>query len=182
MAEIFKGRISKILENPKDNWGHSTLATVNPCTNAGAVTYAIIIPWWLRGRTGALKVGDEVCYSVFDDSTGIIVSRADGNWQGVMDYDVTTSGHVVDEKTVLTHGDVTQKSNVLTEGTTTVVKQITGQGGMAVSGGKGGASISCTGNMELNGTIDTTGDITAGGISVQKHTHTGVHGETSPAH
>ena len=181
MAEIHKGRISKILDSPKDAWGHPTLAQVNPNTNAGAITYSIVIPWWLRGRTGALKVGDEVCYAVFDDATGIIVSRADGNWQGVMDFDVTTSGDVVDEKTVLTYGDVTQESNVLTKGTTTSVKQITGQGGLAVSGGSDGASVKCTGNMQLEGTIDATGEIKSGNIGLKSHTHTAPHGETSPA-
>lgn len=181
MAEIFKGRISKILDAPKDDWDHPTLAQVNPNTNQGAVTYSIVIPWWLRGRTGALNVGDEVCYVVFDDATGLIVSRADGHWQGVMDYDVTTSGDVVDEKTVTTHGDTNHKANVLTEGATTVVKQITGQGGMAISGGSGGASATVTGNIKLNGGMTATDDVTAGGISLQGHTHQGVHGQTGPA-
>lgn len=57
--------------------------------------------------------------------------------------------------------------------TLSVTGHISGTGGISVSGG-GGASVS--------GTITATGDITAGGISVQGHTHTGVHGETSSAH
>ena len=178
MAEVFKGRVSRILDTPTDAWGHPTLAQVNPCSRDGAITYRIVIPWWLRGRTGALQVGDLVVYSVFDDTTGIILSRADGHWQGVMDFDVTTSGDVVDEKTVTTHGDTNHKANVLTEGTTTVVRQITGQGGMAVSGGSG---ASVTGSMSITGDVAAGGDVMAGSISLQNHTHTSPHGETSPA-
>lgn len=178
MAEVFKGKVSRILPTPTDAWGHPTLAQVNPNSRDGAITYRIVIPWWLRGRTGALQVGDEVCYAVFDDTTGIILSRADGHWQGVMDFDVTTSGDVVDEKSVTTHGDTNHKANVLTEGTTTVVKQITGQGGMAVSGGDG---ASVTGSMSITGDVDAGGDVTAGSISLQNHWHQGVHGPTGPA-
>lgn len=180
MAEVFKGKISRILEEPKDNWGHPTLVQVNPNTNTGAVTYRLVIPWWLRGRTGALKVGDEVAYVVFDDATGLVLSRCDGHWQTCMDFDVTTSGHVVDEKTVTTHGDTNHKANVLTEGQTTVIKQITGQGGMAVSGGSG---ASVTGNMKITeGSVTVNGgDVSADGISLKNHTHQGVHGQTGPA-
>lgn len=66
-------------------------------------------------------------------------------------------------------------------GVLNVTGLITGKGGLTVSGGGGGASIQCSGNMNLNGTIAATGDVTAGGISLQGHTHTGVHGETSAA-
>jgi len=50
---------------------------------------------------------------------------------------------------------------------------------------KADGSIDITAPAGIN--IDTpkitvTGDVVAGGVSLQKHTHTGVHGETSPAH
>lgn len=41
--------------------------------------------------------------------------------------------------------------------------------------------ITINGNVTVSGTITASGDIKAGNISVQGHTHTGVHGETSPA-
>lgn len=50
---------------------------------------------------------------------------------------------------------------------------ITGSGGMAVSGGNGAA---------VTGNLTTTGDVTAGGISLQGHTHTCPDGETGTAH
>ena len=42
--------------------------------------------------------------------------------------------------------------------------------------------VDITGNVTVQGYIHTTDDVVAGGISLQNHTHTGVHGETSPAH
>lgn len=52
---------------------------------------------------------------------------------------------------------------------------ITGTGGLTVSGGSGASVI---------GSLETTGDVTAGGISLQSHTHTeqGDGAETSAAH
>lgn len=178
---IDKGRISKILPDPKDWYGLPTKAQVNPCTNAGAITPAITIDWRLRGKNGQLKVGDEVAYCLFDDGTGVIFARLDGENSGIIDYDTETTGDVVHDKTVTTIGDTNHKANVLTEGQTTVVKQITGQGGMAVSGGSG---ASVTGNMSISsGDVTVTGgDMSADGIGLKTHTHTGVHGETSTAH
>ena len=172
-GKIDKGYISKIL-GPNDWYGHPSRATVDPCTNAGAVTPAITIDWRLRGKNGQLKIGDEVAYCLFDDGTGVIFARLDGENSGIIDYDTETTGDVVQDKTVTTIGDTNHKANVLTEGTTTVVKQITGTGGMAVSGGSG-ASVS--GNISVTG-----GDVSADGIGLKTHTHTGVHGETSTAH
>ena len=66
----------------------------------------------------------------------------------------------------------------LTEFTGDVIVRgkITGQGGMAISGGGGGATAT------VQGSIDVTEDVKANGISLVGHTHTGVHGETSGPH
>lgn len=37
-------------------------------------------------------------------------------------------------------------------------------------------------SLSVSGGITAGGDVTGGGISLDNHTHTGVHGETSPAH
>lgn len=133
-GNIDKGTISRIL--PEKDWnGHARKATINPCTNAGAVTPALTIPWHLRGQIGALKVGDTVAYALFDDGTGIILERLDGEWRGIIDYPTTTTGDVVNEKSVTTVGKT------------------------------------------------TTADLSTGSVgSYNSHTHTGVHGETSPPH
>lgn len=43
-------------------------------------------------------------------------------------------------------------------------------------------NVTINGNLSVNGSETVTGDVTAGGISLQGHTHTGVHGETSTPH
>lgn len=103
---IDKGYISTILA-VKDWNGHPCKATINPCTNSGAVTPALTIPWYLRGKMGGLKIGDCVAYSLFDDGTGVIIDRLDGEWTGVIDYPTTTTGDVINEKTVKTIGKTT---------------------------------------------------------------------------
>lgn len=121
---IQKGKISTV-EGAADRNGDKTTARVLPCTADGMVTRPLTIPWWLRGKMGNLKPGDEVAYAMFEDGTGIILSRMDGEWDG------TVPGSVKVEK-----GDVTVPD----------------------------------------------GDVTASGISLKTHSHTGVHGETSGPH
>ena len=102
---IQKGKISTV-EGAADRNGDKTTARVLPCTADGMVTRPLTIPWWLRGKMGNLKPGDEVAYAMLEDGTGIILSRMDGEWDGavpgsikvekgdvtVPDGDVTASG------------------------------------------------------------------------------------------
>jgi len=84
---IQKGKITGI-EGPADRNGDSSRARVMPCAGEGSVTQPLTIPWWLRGGMGQLTVGDEVAYAVFEDATGIILSRMDGEWPGEVPGDV----------------------------------------------------------------------------------------------
>lgn len=99
---IQKGKISTV-EGAADRNGDKTKARVLPCTADGMVTRPLTIPWWLRGKMGNLKPGDEVAYAMFEDGTGIILSRMDGEWDG------TVPGSVKVEKGDVTvpDGDVT---------------------------------------------------------------------------
>ena len=99
---IQKGKISTV-EGAADRNGDKTTARVLPCTADGRVTRPLTIPWWLRGKMGNLKPGDEVAYAMFEDGTGIILSRMDGEWDG------TVPGSVKVEKGDVTvpDGDVT---------------------------------------------------------------------------
>ena len=99
---IQKGKISTV-EGAADRNGDKTTARVLPCTADGMVTRPLTIPWWLRGKMGNLKPGDEVAYAMFEDDTGIILSRMDGEWDG------TVPGSVKVEKGDVTvpDGDVT---------------------------------------------------------------------------
>lgn len=99
---IQKGKISTV-EGAADRNGDKTAARVLPCTADGMVTRPLTIPWWLRGKMGNLKPGDEVAYAMFEDGTGIVLSRMDGEWDG------TVPGSVKVEKGDVTvpDGDVT---------------------------------------------------------------------------
>lgn len=99
---IQKGKISTV-EGAADRNGDKTTARVLPCTADGMVTRPLTIPWWLRGKMGNLNPGDEVAYAMFEDGTGIILSRMDGEWDG------TVPGSVKVEKGDVTvpDGDVT---------------------------------------------------------------------------
>jgi phage baseplate assembly protein gpV len=84
------------------------------------------------------------------------------------------SDKVVIDADVEINGDVKLNGNQHTTGTTLVEEQLTGQGGMAISGGNG---ASVAGNIQVTG-----GDVTADSIGLKSHHHTGDSGGlTGPA-
>lgn len=153
-----------------------------------------------KRRTTVFEDGTVVQYdkeshtlTILIEGTSVVFDRQNGtvtvpkNWTiNAGDNTVVNAGTstTVNTKTAAIHASnsmtIDSPSTHVT-GTLKVDKLITGSGGLSVTGGSG-ASIQCSGNMELKGTINSTGDVTAGGVSLQNHTHTGVHGETSSAH
>ena len=121
---IQKGKISSIEGEPDRN-GDKTTARVLPSTADSLVTRPLTIPWYL-------SPGVEVAYAMFEDGTGLILSRMDGEWPGIVP------------------GDITIKKGALT--------------------------------VQDKGVSVPSADVTASGISLNSHTHTGVHGETSGPH
>ena len=71
MGQISKGKIASI---------NGKTARVVPSDATARPTAKITIPWHLRGGTGNLKKGTEVVYVEFDDATGLLLGRADGEW------------------------------------------------------------------------------------------------------
>ena len=71
MGQINKGKIASISGNT---------ARVVPSDASAKPTAKITIPWHLRGDTGNLKKGTTVVYVEFDDATGLLLGRADGEW------------------------------------------------------------------------------------------------------
>ena len=71
MGQISKGKIASISGNT---------ARVVPSDAIARPTAKITIPWHLRGRSGNLKKGTEVVFVEFDDATGLLLGRADGEW------------------------------------------------------------------------------------------------------
>jgi|GEM_PF-1164748 len=71
MGKIYKGQIASVNEKT---------ARVLPLDIDATSTKIITIPWHLRGETGKLKKGDEVVYVEFEDTSGLLLGRADGEW------------------------------------------------------------------------------------------------------
>lgn len=66
---VHKGKVSAVLDGGK-------AVTVTPYAG-GTVTTPITVPIFL---VGALPIGTPVAYVVFEDNTGIVLSRMDGEW------------------------------------------------------------------------------------------------------
>ena len=66
---VQKGKISTVLNGGKS-------VTVTPYAG-GTVTAPITVPYFLRG---VLPVGTAVAYVIFEDNTGVVLSRMDGEW------------------------------------------------------------------------------------------------------
>lgn len=84
MSYIEKGIVLTIEGEPDRN-ENMTQARVQSMTAEGTTTLPLTIPWYLRGSMGMLEKGTEVVYALFDDATGVILSRMDGNWNGRME-------------------------------------------------------------------------------------------------
>lgn len=84
MSYIEKGIVLTIEGDPDRN-ENLTQARVQSKTAEGTATLPLTIPWYLRGSMGMLEKGTEVVYAMFDDATGVILARMDGNWEGRME-------------------------------------------------------------------------------------------------
>lgn len=71
---IQKGKVSTILNGGK-------AITVTPYAG-GAVTAPLTVPFFL---IGALPIGTPVVYVAFEDNTGVVLSRMDGEWNHTLE-------------------------------------------------------------------------------------------------
>ncbi len=158
MSCIEKGIILTI-EGEADRNENPTKARVQSKTAEGTTTLPLTIPWYLRGSMGLLEKGTEVVYALFDDATGIILARMDGNWEGKM------------EETQLFLDLMDTRATV--------------QGSIDVSDGITGINSKITNIEATNINVKTlTGDsITDSNVRLATHTHGGVaNGESSTSH
>ena len=121
-------------------------------------------------RTVVFSDGSRVCYdreahtlTVTLDGTAIVFDRLNGSISApnAVTINCTTATVNASESVKLD----TPTTNIT--GVLNVTGLITGKGGLAISGGSGAT---------VNGSMKTTGDVTAGGISLQGHTHDCPHG------
>lgn len=79
---IEKGKISALLFG-------GAKATVIPSFSSAVVSHELVVPFFLLG---CLSVGMEVVYCSFADNTGVVLARADGEWNHTITGDVAVSG------------------------------------------------------------------------------------------
>ena len=88
MERINKGIIASINENT---------ARVVPSDTNTRPTALITIPRHLRGDSGNLKKGTEVVYAEFEDATGLLLGRADGEWGSEVSGNSAITSAQIDE-------------------------------------------------------------------------------------
>lgn len=97
MGQINKGTIAVI---------NGDTARVVPYDTSTSPTAKVLIPQHLRGEAGNLKKGTEVVYIEFEDFTGLLLSRADGEGGGggtvqiELDTTLTKEGMAAEAKAV----------------------------------------------------------------------------------
>lgn len=124
-------------------------------------------------RTVVFDDDTRVCYdraehklTVTIEGTEVVFNRQDGSITVPNAVTINCTTATVNASSGITLD--TPKTDVT--GVLNVAGLITGKGGLAVSGG-GGAAVTVTGNMMLQGQIEASSDVTAGGISLMKHKH-----------
>lgn len=124
-------------------------------------------------RTVVFDDDTRVCYdreehklTVTIEGTEIVFNRQDGSITVPNAVTINCTTATVKASSSVTLD--TPKTDVT--GVLNVKGLITGKGGLAVSGG-GGAAVTVSGNMNLEGQIDASSDVVAGGISLMNHKH-----------
>lgn len=127
----------------------------------------------LDRRTVVFSDDTRVCYdrqehklAVTIEGTEIVFNRQDGSITVPNAVTINCTTATVKASSSVTLD--TPKTDVT--GVLNVTGLITGKGGLAVSGG-GGSAVTVTGNMSLEGQIDASSDVVAGGISLMNHKH-----------
>lgn len=124
-------------------------------------------------RTVVFDDDTRVCYdrqehklTVTIEGTEIVFNRQDGSITVPNAVTINCTTATVKASSSVTLD--TPKTDVT--GVLNVTGLITGKGGLAVSGG-GGAAVTVSGNMNLEGQIGASSDVVAGGISLMNHQH-----------
>ena len=85
---MFNKGIIRSFGDETDRNGDPITLVLSPVTARDCESPSLVIPWYLRGKMGALNVGDEVIFQEFLDNTGIVISRVDGDWNGIVPGDL----------------------------------------------------------------------------------------------
>jgi len=88
-----KGKIIKFHEKLDKN-NNPILACVSPDTAPEIETRYLTIPWYLRGKMGNLEIGTEIIFEIFEDLSGFIFARVDGEWTEELHGDIVIHGSI----------------------------------------------------------------------------------------
>jgi phage baseplate assembly protein V len=125
--------------------------------------------FWLMHQSGSSLVFHNDGSVVLNTQAGLTATVGASLTANVgQNANITVSGNVNSSASQWVHQGPMQIKGALT-----VTQAITGQGGMSISGGSGGAAAT------INGALAATGDVTAGAVSLQHHVHGGVQGGSS---
>lgn len=72
MAQVQKGIVLSLEAN-------GTRARVQPASQSEQVSRSLVIPWHMRGSAGNLAKGTAVAFVIFEDQSGLLLSRMDGS-------------------------------------------------------------------------------------------------------
>lgn len=192
--EIYRGEIRDHIEHIEP-YGFTSEPEVDKSADAFVLFFGgdrshgvVICAANRRFRPTDLKTGDVVLYDKrkhevrLQDGKITITSPDDleahvtGNLIATVGQDASVSVQGALSAQVAGAVDVTSQAQVTIKApTTTIDGQCVITGGLQVQGqGAQGAAMQCTGNMQLDGSMSATSDVTASGISLMTHVHSGV--------
>lgn len=108
MITIDKGTVASV---------DGSTATVSSLEHPGIVTRPLVIPYYWRELMGFIKPGDTVYYIDDNGHNGMIIARADGNWDQTIRGTLTVEQAVTMNDTLSVQGNVTIGGNMTATGT-----------------------------------------------------------------
>lgn len=98
-------------------------ATVIPAFSDAPVSIELVVPFYL---VDSLSVGMPVVYAQFQDNTGVILARMDGEWNHNLEGNVTIQGNHTVEGSQTVDGNQTIEGAATITGNVTAADLITG--------------------------------------------------------
>ncbi|EAA6553198.1 phage baseplate assembly protein V [Salmonella enterica subsp. diarizonae] len=144
LGAVYSGKDTPVISDPdrrRTDFADGTFAEYDRKNNAMAIGGAI--------KTLTITTHSDITLQTDTQVTVIAQNSAT----------VKTQKATIDSPETEITGNTTIKKNLLVEGS------ITGEGGMSISGGSGGAAATITGSLTA------TDDISAGGTSLKRHEH-----------
>lgn len=96
---------------------NGSTAIVVPTEHPDIVTQPLVIPYYWRELMGFIKPGELVYYIEDDEHSGMIIARADGNWDQIIRGTLTVEQAVTLNDTLSIQGNTSSQANITASGT-----------------------------------------------------------------